>query len=198
MRSAMLISKEEPPYNLSYLVDVDGFHVDGKFLPKELAYCNMKTGDVKLFRFKVGSMKRLSGRDRFQANWVQRHLHGLRFEDAPLDMPQSNVPAVLGVICEEAYKSDHFIGYKGGHIEYDLLASLGFTALAYNIEDLGCPRFDELAAAATREDYLTNKVICTYHKPVQSKHDKTTTKTIPHCPSLEVQLFRQYIIEKFF
>lgn len=187
---------EQPPRCLRYILDLDGFVIQKCFLAKEMAVCDLFTGHISLHRFKVGDYKQLSMKARRQVTWVRNHIHGLDFCDLETDLPQIQMQAIVEQICKTATENNELIGYKGGHYEYDLLNSLGYSNLACNIEILGCPRLEVLIESYPPPCIFdmdpTNKATanggCPHHKTIQNPHQ-------PHCPRLEVAYFRNYIYE---
>ena len=76
------------------------------------------------------------------------------------------------VTCSEGNRT--VVGYKGGHVEKDLLQALNIPSL--NLETLGCPRYDVLRIQFLSESLLPS---CGFHKD-----DK-----LHHCPVTECHAF---------
>lgn len=170
---------------LRYLIDADGFHVNGVFLVKELAVCDMLTQRIVLHRFRVGKFNKLPEQTRKQVVWLRNNIHGLDFIDGPLDAPQSEVDTVISTLAYNAHKNNELIGYKGGQYELDMLSRCGYGFLGINIELFGCPRLDILIA---QNQNLTH-YMCTHHRPLRKK------SKVSHCPQMEVMYFMVYLMK---
>lgn len=180
--------KKPPPYILRYIIDIDGFIVNGQFLGKELAICDMTTSLITLYRFKVGSFRKLSLKNRQQVTWVRNNVHGLDFFDLSTDLAQNKMLSIIRKLCIHADKNYELIGYKGGNFEFDLIRSFGFQHLAYNIELLGCPRLEVLIGSfpPPSDNFMSSNAGCPHHRPINGNRT-------PHCPKLEVAYFRNYL-----
>lgn len=175
---------EFKPNKLRYLIDADGFQVDGKFLVKELAVCDLYTQQISLHRFRVGKFNKLSEQNRKQVVWLRNNIHGLDFIDGPLDAPQSEVDNVISTLAYNALQNNELIGYKGGQYELNMLTRCGYDFLGINIELLGCPRLDVLI---DQNPTLTQHM-CTQHRPLRKKGK------ISHCPQMEVLYFMNFLL----
>lgn len=174
---------------IKYMLDMDGFIVNRKFLIKEVGIGNMHTMHVDLYYFKVGRYTNLSMRDRYQINWVRKHVHGLYFRDYPDDYDITYMYELLYDLCLECEANGWLIGYKGGHHEYDILTSLGFAHLCYNIEHLGCPKIEKLL-----ENFKFSNVWSTSMSQACTRHSKMQqTLKMHHCPKIEVGYFMTYL-----
>ena len=90
--------------------------------------------------------KTLNDKDKRTVDFVCRKIHGLTYQPCAPEMFQD--PRVLGplvkdihamyVTCSEGKRT--VVGYKGGHVEKDLLQKLNIPSL--NLETLGCPKYD--------------------------------------------------------
>ena len=67
------------------------------------------------------------------------------------------------------------VGYKGGHVEKDLLNKLNIPSL--NLETLGCPKYDVLRSDDLK--YVNLLPSCGFHKD-DTRH---------HCPVTECHAF---------
>lgn len=172
---------------LRYLMDADGFQINGEFLVKELAICDLYTQQISLYRFRVGRFYKLSESSRKQVVWLRNNIHGLNFIDEPLDLPKEQLDILIKMLCVTAHSNNELIGYKGGRYEADLLMRAGFPHLGINIELLGCPRLDLLI---DQNPKLIN-VMCGHHRPLKQKG---VCVKVPHCPQMEVAYFMNYLI----
>lgn len=174
---------------LRYLIDADGFQVDGKFLVKELAICDLFTRRISLYRFRVGKFNKLNDQNRKQVVWLRNNIHGLDFVDGPLDAPQDQVDQLIVVLCMEAHNNNELIGYKGGRYELDMLTRCGYAHLGFNIELLSCPRLDVLI---DQNPNMTS-IMCGQHRPLRRKMGSGVK--VPHCPQMEVAYFMNYLMQ---
>lgn len=73
-------------------------------------------------------------------------------------------------------KENKVVAFKGGHVEKDVLEELEIPYL--NLEDLGCPRFDDMDTKDLK------RLACPYHKRMKI-----------HCPAVEVTAFRKWYLQ---
>ncbi|ATY70247.1 OrNV gp005-like protein [Tomelloso virus] len=172
--------------SIAYLFDLDGFEVDGKFLVKEMAIGELKTGDIRKYTYKVGKFSDLSAENRRRVAWVTQHIHGLYFDNPIYGYNQSALYDHIDEICKLAEKSNSLIGYKGGHYELDILKELGYQHLGYNIENLKCPKLEVLFTKYPEAFYYQ----CSDHHKIKNK---IKNLTLAHCPQMEVYCFMNYI-----
>lgn len=174
--------------NLGYLIDVDGFEVNKKFLVKELAIGYLDTMQIDLICYKVGRFKDLTVPQQRHVSWVTRYIHGLRFDSKHNEYPQNDVFEHILDICVTAEKNNQLIGYKGGHYELDILKTLGYQHLGYNIEHIMCPKlevlFEKYPEAISEQ--------CSNHQPIVNK---IRNVTIAHCPRMEIYCFMRFVSE---
>lgn len=167
------------------LIDLDGFHINGEFYPRELGCISLvKDHKPDSYHFSMKKMY-IAKKNRSQVNYVIRHVHGLPL----VATAEENAETVgwLPMIVMELYEKNkcwdaEVVGYKGGNIERDLLSSLGIPS--YNIERLGCPKYDCLIKL---EGY--SKIFdCGHHTAGGN------TEKIFHCPQNEVYVFKQWLL----
>lgn len=160
--------------NICGLIDLSGSIVNGNFITREFGYVGMgrqfKDTKSSLFDFKpfMTDMVDLSRLSRHKKTKTRREIivynindlddHVVRFYDAVKT------------------KRKDVLGYKGGHVEKDILEDLDIPSV--NIEDMGCPRFDDLRCERF------NRLACQYHRN-QSLH----------CPKAEVAAFKEWLEE---
>lgn len=170
------------------IIDMDGFEIpvkEGgyKFLCKELGVSFLYKDVATRYTFQVGDFYSLLPKARITAAWVMRHIHGMKFEDRHGDFPQSSIYELLLTIQLEciAESGKSFIAYKGGHYERDLLREVGIPY--YNLESIGCPRYDQLLKDY---DVITSPTCGLHSYALKSKQ--------PHCPQAETMLFRKWLM----
>lgn len=183
--------------NLHLLLDIDGFSVSDnyntKYLCKELAVFNFSTKTSYLFRFRLHrTLKSLTGKDRKSARFVTRHIHSLRFKDYSKDLNQRLLPTVIKHFADFCNVHSKSIGYKGGHLEKDLLIKAGAKNIL-NIELYGIPKFDvlntdeqvqELAATFSYRIAFSSSTKCNRHGINRKNY---------HCPMTEVAHFAAWL-----
>lgn len=180
-----------PMLFIKYLIDADGFEVDGEFKTKELAIGDMDCNTVKLFYFKIGEFRSLSRKNQRYVAWVRNNIHGLKYQDYIGDLDQSHLLDIMRSLAEAAARENRFIAFKGGHFERDLLIKVGFGHLAFNIELLGCPKLEVLLTQYDKsyiEDAMRHQ--CGRHGAIRSK---ILSITVPHCPRMEVRCFMDFV-----
>ena len=135
------------------ILDLEGYFVEKKFYARELGWTTWQGhSGAKHYRLPF-RWKALDKKDRLTAQYVYHRIHGLPFEDDPqekahpLETLKGDVLALVG----QARTTDRFlVGYKGGHVEKDLLQELDLPAI--DLEQYGCPKFDTLETAAHSPD----------------------------------------------
>ena len=118
-----------------------------------------KNMDVTLFFISV-PYKNLSDKDKRTVNFVRRKIHGLTYQ--PLKAEHFQKPKVLGELIWDIYSmykscsngERTVVGYKGGHVEKDLLTKLKIPCL--NLKTLGCPKFDKLRHIIPKNTLLSS------------------------------------------
>lgn len=177
---------------IKYIFDCDGFSIDGEFHVKEVAIGNLDTGEINLYHFQLPKLyNQLTGKLKYQVRWLTNNIHGLRYENDHSDLPINEMSIKIQTACVDADLNKRTIGYKGGHIEYDILKRLKYSHLAVNIEIFGCPRFDILYTTLNlnKTSPLFNSCIqC--HKHVKAKNPN---KKLAHCSRVEVVYFMNFI-----
>lgn len=181
-----------PRNKIKYLLDVEGFFVNKRFLIKELAYLDLDDVDERIasYYFRVGSFLDLRAGDRRQARYLFRHVHGLPFLDFPEDHEQSDAVDLIRYLCENARHMGRLVAYKGGNIERDIIRRLGYGDLAYNIELLGCPTYANLVSF-----YGESVSRAVQRRDVCARHTGIRRTAMPHCPRAELRYFARFIRE---
>ena len=127
---------------LCFILDFEGFFINKTFHPRGLGYYtwNEEYGH-HAFRLLVPH-KDLCEKDKRTVNFVINKIHGLRYQLSSQERGQH--PRVIPRMIQDLY-GDYstpdrtLVGYKGGHVENDLLNKLNITCL--NLETLGCPKY---------------------------------------------------------
>jgi hypothetical protein len=170
---------------------MDGFSVPlgagagSKFLCKELAVTYLYKDVTTRYTFQVGNFYDLSTKAKSTVAWVMRHVHGMKFEDREGDLPQSSVEQLLIAIQAECITDcgRFYLAYKGGHYERDLLRNACIPY--YNLETIGCPRYDQLLK---QYNVITS--------PECGLHCHALKYITPHCPVAETMLFRKWLLNE--
>ena len=137
--------------NLCVILDLEGFFINKTFHVRELGYYTWN-GEHSRHAFSIPiPYKTLHDKDKRTVNFVCRKNHGLAYQPCAPEIFQD--PRILGPLVkdihqeysERAQSSEGkrtVVGYKGGHVEKDLLQKLNILSL--NLETLGCPKYDDL------------------------------------------------------
>lgn len=151
------------------ILDLDGYRIHPGFIVRELGWCDLKGNNDSQHFYAPIKYSQLSWKDKRTVNHVYRHVHGLRFEAGYKEatLPQRDVEAVVRALYHRGV-----VAYKGGHLEKDLLQSMGIPCL--DLEVFGCPKADQLYSSDFKPGYS-----CGFH-----------------CPKQEVFLFYQWLINK--
>ena len=162
------------------IFDMDGFLINKKFFCKELGI--IRVGDVaaQSYFFNIGvNWWDLSAKDGKTCAYVINHVHRLPFGIPPAVKAYSI--SALGNIILELFKGmcktkNSVIGYKRGHYEKDLLASLSIPAI--DLEKYGCPKAKDLIKTMV---WLET---CGHHLVPDAYF---------HCPKVEVEAYAQWL-----
>ncbi|KAK0071525.1 hypothetical protein PV326_001154 [Microctonus aethiopoides] len=177
------------PRQVKYIFDLDGFSINKKFVCKEAAGVNIFTGQRFLRFYNVSDIP-VQYEDWRGIKFVSRYIHGLKFEDMNGDLDQDDLIELIEDMCRDADHGGWLIGYKGGHVEKDLLNKLGYGHLGVNIEDFGCPKFENLLQQYPK--WMENCPLpCNRHHSVIDK--KTGIIKTAHCALTECVMFAKYI-----
>lgn len=174
---------------IAYIIDMDGFQLDQKFLVKELAVATLNENRVESYYYKVGNYYELTEYNQRQVRFVKNHIHGLLFKDLPGDEEQAAVWDRVESLAEQADMVDARIAYKGGHFEKDILKKLGYAHLGFNLEDLDCPKVEKLLA---QMPYHLDES-CNRHGRIMPLRNKNVGLVAAHCPKMEVRCFMEFV-----
>jgi hypothetical protein len=171
------------------VIDMDGFEIpvpggENIFFCKEIGISYLFSEKTSRFTFQVGNFYDLLPRARPTVSWVMRNIHGMRFEDAPGDLPQNAVVQVLLAVQAECIVEGKksYLAYKGGHHERRYLDSVGIPS--FNLELAGCPRYTDLL-----------KYYNVLSTPDCDLHCNGLPWKEMHCPFSEAILFRKWVLE---
>ena len=165
------------------VIDLEGFQLNsmGGFHVRELGFCDWacyRKGSVAYETF--GRFIDLPKEDRKNVAFVTNQIHGLPYSPAP----QENACApwliddhVRAIYQQAKTRQRDHIGYKGGHVEKDLLERLNIPS--YNLEEDGCPPFRKMKRLAGVKD-------CGHHR----------NPRVHHCPKVECEHFVCWMREK--
>ena len=160
--------------NLCFILDLEGFFLNKTFHVRELGYYTWNEEHGRHAFFIPIPYKALNDKDRRTVHFVSQHIHGLSYQPTP-DEPHQD-PLVIGqlvkdihdmyVKCSEGQRT--IVGYKGGHVEKDLLQKLNIPSL--NLETLGCPKYDALKTHSLLPSCGFHKDDRVHHCPVTECH----------------------------
>ena len=161
---------------LCFILDLEGFFTHRKFFHvRELGYYTWNQENGRHAFFIPIPHKALNDKDKSTFHFVCNKIHGLSYQ--PTQAEHAYHPMLLKSLVKKLYQKHKtntrtVVGYKGGHVEKDLLEKLNIPSL--NLETLGCPKYDVLK---TQFESLVPS--CGFHKD-----DK-----VHHCPVTECHAF---------
>ena len=162
------------------IIDMDGFMVNGKFYCKELGLFKIGEAMARPIFFYTGlRWLDLSEKDKRTCKHVMKYIHRLPF-GTPRGVKAVGILALEGIIMDfyqmVKQNGNSVLGYKGGHYEKDLLASLAIPSI--NLENFGCPKAGELICD------LVWLEACGNH---------TVPDAFAHCPKVEVEAYGHWL-----
>lgn len=172
--------------DVRYIIDLDGFNVEGRFKVKEMAIGDIKNNTCELFHFKVGNFEDLNESDKRTALWVTLNITGLHFNDEPYDLEQDDVLDIIENLCEQAKLEGCKVAYKGGIHEKTIIRKLGYANISVDLQDIGCPKIDSLIEKYKHLNYKS-EYTCSRHC---SSYNKSITL---HCSRMEVKYFMEFV-----
>ena len=126
--------------NLCLSFDLEGFFINKKFDARELGYfsSNQEHGSHAFFVTVRLSHKTLCDKDKRTVNFVISKIHGLSYQPSQTEHEQN--PRIVGTLIKDLYQDystveKTVVGYKGGHVEKDVLTQLDIPSL--NLETVG-------------------------------------------------------------
>ena len=160
------------------VVDFDGFYVSSEFLVRECGFVGIHWNEGESVKFNLSSFKsKLSKNDWKTVRYVEKNIIGMKFTPYKGEKVY-NLKTLDHKILEWYGKtqtpSKYLVAYKGGCVEKKYLNKLGIPNI--NLEIFGCPKYDTL-----KENYQGKS--CGFHE-----NDL-------HCPKVEVEAFRKWIVE---
>ena len=157
------------------VIDIEGYFFNNKFHPREVGWCNYSmTEHYSLHYFIREPYPKGDSKSCKTIGYQYNHCHGLSFKaNYKCRKPERLRDDILAIYARQP-KNRPVVAYKGGHIEKDLLDSLGLPSC--DLEIYGCPKFEML------RDYSTVQQ-CGHHKD-SSKH---------HCPVVETACFMTWL-----
>ena len=164
--------------NLCLILDLEGFFTHGKFFhARELGYYTWNQEHGRHAFFIPIPYKVLNDKDRNTFHFLCNKIQGLSYQ--PTQAEHAHHPMLPKSLVKKLYQkyktnTRTVIGYKGGHVEKDLLQTLNIPSL--NLETLGCPKYDVLRTQFPSESLLLS---CGFHKD----------DTLHHCPVTECHAF---------
>lgn len=156
------------------ILDLEGYFVQKKFYARELGWTTWQgQSGARHYQLPL-RWATLCPKDRLTAQYVYHTIHGLPFEADPGEkaQPLENLKGhVLDLYAQARAPDRDLVGYKGGHIEKDLLRDLDLPAI--DLEQVGCPKFDTLETLSMMPD-------CGHHRFKR------------HCAMVESRTFWQW------
>ena len=158
------------------VIDLEGFHLNsmGGFHVRELGFCDWECHRKASATYQTyGRFIDLPKEDRKTAAFVMTRIHGLSYTPSSQEnaYPPWRIHDHVRAIYQQAKTRQRgHIGYKGGHVEKDLLERLNIPS--HNLEDDGCPPFRKMKR-------LSGVWGCGHHQDPR----------IHHCPMVECEHF---------
>lgn len=158
---------------LCLIIDMEGFFVPKGFQARELGYYTWMGDKGSYFFDVVTPYRKLTYKDKQVVHHVMNAIMGLPYRPADCERPvhhQRDLPGVVRRLYDE-FRTEFrtHVGFKGGHVEKDLLLSLNIPYI--DLEQWGCPKFDKLPRPLG--------VGCGCHANAETHH----------CPQLECEAF---------
>ena len=161
------------------VVDFEGFKSSAsQYYVKELAVCSDNLNAVTLKP--PFELQELKHQDRREVNWCTHNLHGIHWCLGTYEY--SDLFQIANSIRLRHPNSLFYA--KGTEKSAYLSKLLGVTV--HNLEDLGCPRVDEL-------DDLDKAQVCPIHCKLCAPNDQL----LKHCALRKVILFSKWLEEQF-
>ena len=139
--------------NLSFILALEGFFINNTFHARELGYFTLNQECGRHAFIVPNPCNTLSDKDKQTANFVISKIHELSYQPSHTEHAQK--------------------GYKGAHVEKDVLKQLNIPALS--LETVGCPKYNVLKYQTPLQLLLPS---CGFH--ADSMH---------HCPVTECSTF---------
>ena len=166
--------------DLCFILDLEGFFLNKTFHVRELAYYTWNGEHGRHAFFIPVPYKNLSDKEKRTVNFVRRKINGLTYQ--PIHAEHFQNVKVLDDLIKDIYVmykgcssgERTVVGYKGGHVEKDLLKKLNIPCL--NLETLGCPKYDKLRQIIPKNTLLSS---CGFH----------ADDNVHHCPVTECHAF---------
>ena len=135
-----------------------------------IGYCDWKRHHAGSYHYQsFGYLTDLPKQHQITAKYVTKHVHGLLYKAGSREKarPVYEIQDDIRALYERHRTSQrNIVGYKGGHVERDLLDELNIPS--YDLEQDGCPPF-------RRMELLVGVEGCGPHKK----------PSIHHCPLIE-------------
>ena len=144
------------------IIDMDGYHIQDKFLCKEMGLLKVGDTEAKSFFFDINQRwGDLTHKDRKTCSYVQNRILKLPF-GVPRGVKAFQISELEAIVenfyTETRKNSESTFAFKGGHYEKDLLAKLNIPSV--NLEWFGCPKaeklFDQLIWLETCGNHIEN------------------------------------------
>ena len=159
---------------------MDGFMINKRFYFKELGIFKIGDATARSVFFNLGiRWSDLTAKDRKTCQYVTRHIHKLPF-GVPRGVKASEICELENIVnsfYREVKRSESSVlGYKGGHVEEDLLERLDIPCV--NLERFGCLKAEELMKEMIWLETCGNH---------------TTADAYLHCAKMEVEAYAHWM-----
>lgn len=162
------------------VVDFDGFRISGRFYVREMGFASLtrNLNESRLFDLQK-VVPSLTKKDQYQVDFCRNHFHGLSLFPVKGEIPDYYFNLRWHIrywYDQNRIPGKQIVGYKGGHIEKDLLNSMKIPCR--NLEDFGCPKMNQLPEPEIQD--------CGWH---------VIHKPGMHCPLQETWAFAKWLRE---
>ena len=175
--------------SICIVIDLEGFQLSkdsgATFLVREFGWCKWDRTMTGNTHFDHGWCWRdLSEKDQRTVSYAIDRVHQLTFKPGAHEhsLPVSTLPDLVMELHSKFSTPERLVvAYKGGIQEKLLLHKLGLPCL--DLEDLGCPRFDQLV-----DEPGMQRFDCSHHLHMRPD-------IVPHCPEEECYQFVTWTLE---
>ena len=128
--------------NLCLILDLEGFFINKTFHARELGYFTWNQEHGCHAFFVPAPYKTLCGKDKGTVNFVICKIQWLSYQPSQIQHTQN--PRIVDTLIKDLHQDyltaeKTMVGYKGGHVEKDVLTQLNTPSL--NLEIVGCPKY---------------------------------------------------------
>lgn len=165
---------------------MDGFQKKKEFFCRELGYCALTPNYNDSILFDLTEVSKTFTKQEWDtATFTKHRIHGLSLrpfyaEKNLEDLEQLEMFIRIIRFRTSGNGNKNIVAYKGGHFERDVLNRMDVPSI--NLEDLNCPKFDELIKFYEPDDL-----------PQDCGHHIQKFNKVFHCPKVECYVFAEWL-----